>query len=66
MSSVILDPRILTLCCGISLLSANQSTQQALSFVDIEEVFADVTEEEYEKAIKESDSMEKKWRLFKK
>jgi len=32
----------------------------------VEEVFEDVTAEEYEKAVEQYTSMEKKWRLFKK
>ena len=39
---------------------------QALNFTEDEEVFDDVTAEEYEKAVEECNAMEKKWRLFKK
>lgn len=39
---------------------------QALNMTNVEEVFEDVTAEEYEKAAKQYTSVEKKWRLFKK
>lgn len=44
--------------------SDNQALETAA--VKEEEVFADVTVEEYEKAVEEANAKEKKWRLFKK